>query len=367
MRPTRRTVLSAAATLGFLPVLGGCGREEVTVLDTDAEVQLVFWSGQSDDAATVLQGLVDEFQRCTPTCTWTCPPVRPRRRNCCRTRRVFAADEAPDISYTFGSWASQLERSGRTLDVTAVVADPEVGGRSSPRPPATPPAPQAGARSGSPPSSTTSRCSSTPRSSTGPAWRTPRPTGAGRTSAPRPRPPPTGVEHLRVRLLGLGQRGDDLAAVAAPVAERRGGPRRTGTGRSAFQSDAGVERWSSCAPCRGRPQRLPGPDRHEVRAAVRERPRGHDDVGPVGALGAEDRGDRLRGRPAAGDGRQPRDGVARTCGRCSTTATSTARTGRRVRAVADVGRAGRTVQRRRREPAPAVQRGHQPRLPRPGA
>ncbi|GAB3468333.1 extracellular solute-binding protein [Kineococcus endophyticus] len=127
MRPTRRTVLSAAATLGFLPVLGGCGREEVTVLDTDAEVQLVFWSGQSDDAATVLQGLVDEFQRLHPNVHLDMSPGASSTEELLQKLAAsFAADEAPDISYTFGSWASQLERSGRTLDVTAVVADPEV-------------------------------------------------------------------------------------------------------------------------------------------------------------------------------------------------------------------------------------------------
>ena len=39
----------------------------------------------------------------------------------------FAGDTYPDISYAFGSWASQLEASGRTLDITDQVAD--AGGR----------------------------------------------------------------------------------------------------------------------------------------------------------------------------------------------------------------------------------------------
>ncbi len=234
-RPVRR------ATLGFLPVLGGCGREEVTVLDTDAEVQLVFWSGQSDDAATVLQGLVDEFQRLHPNVHLDMSPGASSTEELLQKLAAsFAADEAPDISYTFGSWASQLERSGRTLDVTAVVADPEVRWEEFTQ---------------------AARDTARPRPAHDRVPRRRRQHLAvlqhhglrpGRRRAPHARlelaglphrgqgPHRPGDEHLRVRLLGLGQRGDDLAAVAAPVAERRGVLDGT-TGRSAFQSAAGVE------------------------------------------------------------------------------------------------------------------------------
>ena len=38
----------------------------------------------------------------------------------------FASDTHPDISYAFGSWASQLGESGKTLDLTEEVQDPTV-------------------------------------------------------------------------------------------------------------------------------------------------------------------------------------------------------------------------------------------------
>ncbi len=38
----------------------------------------------------------------------------------------FAGDQYPDMSYAFGSWAGQLEASGRTLDISSEVKKPEV-------------------------------------------------------------------------------------------------------------------------------------------------------------------------------------------------------------------------------------------------
>ncbi|WIB12622.1 extracellular solute-binding protein [Curtobacterium sp. MCPF17_052] len=66
-------------------------------------------------------------RRSTRTSRSTCPPVPRRPRSSSRnSRRRSPATTPPDISYTFGSWASQLERSGRTLDLRDVVSDPEV-------------------------------------------------------------------------------------------------------------------------------------------------------------------------------------------------------------------------------------------------
>ncbi|MEZ0491118.1 extracellular solute-binding protein [Kineococcus sp. TBRC 1896] len=134
MRATRRTVLSVAAALGVSSLLGGCGREEITVLDTDAEVQLVFWSGQSDEAQDLLQGLVEEFQQLHPNVRIDLSPGASSTEELLQKLAAsFAADQAPDISYTFGSWASQLERSNRTLDITSTAQDPDVRWEEFPR------------------------------------------------------------------------------------------------------------------------------------------------------------------------------------------------------------------------------------------
>ncbi|WP_432543303.1 ABC transporter substrate-binding protein [Kineococcus sp. SYSU DK002] len=127
MPPSRRLALAATGLLA-LSLATGCGKEEITVLDTSAEVRLTFWSGQSDEAGDLLQELVDEFEELHPNVTIDMSPGASSTEELLQKLAAsFAADEAPDISYTFGSWASQLERSGRTLDITDVVARPEVG------------------------------------------------------------------------------------------------------------------------------------------------------------------------------------------------------------------------------------------------
>ena len=76
-----------------------------------------------------------------------------------------------------------------------------------------------------------------------------------------------------------GSRGDHLAVLAAPVAERRRDPRATTRRRRPSPREAGVDALDLPArDGRRRQERLPRPDRHEVRAAVRRRPHRHDDV-----------------------------------------------------------------------------------------
>ncbi|WP_432510765.1 ABC transporter substrate-binding protein [Kineococcus sp. SYSU DK001] len=122
----RRTALAATGLLA-LSLATGCGKEEITVLDTSADVHLTFWSGQSDEAAGFLQELVDEFEELHPNVTIEMSPGASSTEELLQKLAAsFAADDSPDISYTFGSWASQLERSGRTLDITREVAGPDV-------------------------------------------------------------------------------------------------------------------------------------------------------------------------------------------------------------------------------------------------
>ncbi|PRY14512.1 extracellular solute-binding protein [Kineococcus rhizosphaerae] len=122
----RRAALAAAALL-TVSLATGCGKPEITVLDTAAKVHLTFWTGQSDDAQSLLEELAGEFERQHPNVSIDLSPGASSTEELLQKLAAsFAANDSPDISYTFGSWASQLERSGRTLDITDEVAEPDV-------------------------------------------------------------------------------------------------------------------------------------------------------------------------------------------------------------------------------------------------
>jgi len=126
-RPSVATFLSIAvvATLA----LGACsGPQGATELDPDADVTLQWWTGQSDEAHTVLEGLASEFEELHPNVTIEVSSGAPSTEDLLQKLSAgFVSGSYPDISYAFGSWASELEASDMTLDITEQVADPEVG------------------------------------------------------------------------------------------------------------------------------------------------------------------------------------------------------------------------------------------------
>lgn len=129
-RPGRRPGrwIAAVAVLAVAgSALAGCATRGATTLDTKAPVHLTMWSGQSDEAEKLLQGLVDEYEREHPNVTIDMSPGASSTDELLQKLAAsFAGNDSPDISYTFGSWASQLERSDRTLDLRETIADPDV-------------------------------------------------------------------------------------------------------------------------------------------------------------------------------------------------------------------------------------------------
>jgi len=124
-----RRVLGAAAivTVGAVALSGCSGSQGATTLDPDADVTITFWTGQADAAEEILEGLADEFEKDHPNVTIDVSPGAPSTEDLLQKLSAsFAGGNYPDISYAFGSWASQLEGSNRTLDITDQVADPEV-------------------------------------------------------------------------------------------------------------------------------------------------------------------------------------------------------------------------------------------------
>jgi multiple sugar transport system substrate-binding protein len=108
--------------------LTGCGQQQgATTLDPEADVKLTWWTGQDAEANDILKGLAQEFEEEHPNVDIDVSPGASSTDQLLQKLSAgFAGNTYPDISYAYGSWASQLEGSGRTLDITEQVSDPEV-------------------------------------------------------------------------------------------------------------------------------------------------------------------------------------------------------------------------------------------------
>jgi multiple sugar transport system substrate-binding protein len=127
-RPRRRAALAAAAVTAV--ALAGCSGAQAPAapLDTAAPVHLTWWTGQTADAENLLEGLAKEFTAAHPNVTIDVSSGAPTTDDLLQKMTAgFASDTYPDVSYAFGSWASQLGESGKTLDLTEEVKAPEVG------------------------------------------------------------------------------------------------------------------------------------------------------------------------------------------------------------------------------------------------
>jgi len=129
---SRTTTSLAAIAVGATMILGlgACsagGGGGATTLDPKAKVTLQMWTGQEDDAQKLIDTLITEFEKEHPNVTIQSSPGASSTEELLQKLSAgFAGNAYPDISYAFGSWASQLEGSGRTLDITDQVSDPAV-------------------------------------------------------------------------------------------------------------------------------------------------------------------------------------------------------------------------------------------------
>jgi multiple sugar transport system substrate-binding protein len=118
----------AAATATATAALTGCTSGGATELDPDADVTVTWWTGQSDEAENILEGLAAEFEKDHPNVTIDISSGASSTEELLQKLSAgFASDTYPNISYSFGSWASELESSGRTVDLRDQVDDPELG------------------------------------------------------------------------------------------------------------------------------------------------------------------------------------------------------------------------------------------------
>ncbi|NKY08989.1 ABC transporter substrate-binding protein [Cellulomonas hominis] len=131
-RPLAATAAVAAATLALAACGSGSPAASAT-LDPEADTTITWWTGQADQAQTILEGLAADFESEHPNVTIDVSSGAPSTEELLRKLTAgFAGNTYPDISYAFGSWASELAQSERTQDITDQVADPEVDWESLP-------------------------------------------------------------------------------------------------------------------------------------------------------------------------------------------------------------------------------------------
>lgn len=131
-RPHR---LAAALAALALTSLAGCSSgtdsgpaTAVKTLDPDQDVTITWWTGQESDANALLQGLADEYTTEHPNVTIKLSAGADTTDDLLQKLQAgFASGDFPDISYAYGSWASVLGKSGRTLDISPQVSEPGSG------------------------------------------------------------------------------------------------------------------------------------------------------------------------------------------------------------------------------------------------
>jgi multiple sugar transport system substrate-binding protein len=128
IRP-RRLVLTAACTAFAVVALAGCSASSqgATELDPEADVTISWWTGQTEAAQDLLEGLAAEFEDEHPNVTIDVSEGASSTEELLQKLSAgFSSGTYPDMSYAFGSWASQLESSKRTLDITERTEDPDL-------------------------------------------------------------------------------------------------------------------------------------------------------------------------------------------------------------------------------------------------
>lgn len=96
----------------------------IAATDKTAAVTLTWWTGQQADAEAQLEKMAADFTKLHPNVTIkTSSGASTTDDLLTKLSAGFAANSYPDMSYAYGSWASELQGSGKTLDITGNVKD----------------------------------------------------------------------------------------------------------------------------------------------------------------------------------------------------------------------------------------------------
>jgi multiple sugar transport system substrate-binding protein len=127
--------LPAAVGAAALVVLAACssstdtsGSTDIGEVDESKDVTITWWTGQTAEAQELLDGLAAEYEADHPNVTIESSSGAATTDDLLQKLQTgFASDTYPDISYAFGNWATELGVSGRTLDISELVAEPDSG------------------------------------------------------------------------------------------------------------------------------------------------------------------------------------------------------------------------------------------------
>ncbi|WP_238018042.1 ABC transporter substrate-binding protein [Dactylosporangium sp. AC04546] len=129
-----RRILAGAAGLTLL--LGACsggganddGKDAAAGYDPSAKVEITWWTGQTEDAEKVAEGLAAEYTKAHPNVTIkTSTGASTTDDLLTKLSAGFTGGSYPDISYAYGSWAGELATSGKTQNLATYVSDPSFG------------------------------------------------------------------------------------------------------------------------------------------------------------------------------------------------------------------------------------------------
>jgi multiple sugar transport system substrate-binding protein len=127
---TLRSAAAAAATAALM-LTAACSSSSSSssakAADPNKAVTITVWTGQDVAPEKLLEGLAKQFHDSHPNVTVDISPGAPTTDQLLpKLTAAFTSGTYPDVSYNFGSWATQMQASGRTLDITDKVKDPSV-------------------------------------------------------------------------------------------------------------------------------------------------------------------------------------------------------------------------------------------------
>ena len=133
-RSGMRTLLIAGVAAASL-VLAGCAgtstpsnpdKDDAEGYDPTAAVTINWWTGQSSDAQAIAEELAHEYQSLHPNVTIDVSSgASTTDELLTKLSAGFTSGAYPDISYAYGSWATELGKSGKTQNLNTFVNDPK--------------------------------------------------------------------------------------------------------------------------------------------------------------------------------------------------------------------------------------------------
>src|SRR5262245_22734080 len=121
------TVLAVAGCTSGSPTNTNSTKDDADGYDPTAAVSITWWTGQTADAETLAENLAKEYHAAHPNVTLNVSSGAPTTDDLLtKLSAGFTSGTYPDISYAYGSWATELGRSGRAQNLNKFVADPSV-------------------------------------------------------------------------------------------------------------------------------------------------------------------------------------------------------------------------------------------------